>query len=222
MMQTHFLCLANSKKYTQRCIAGIVLQPTPSGKHNIVRQPNGNPRWIRPVARNETGEVPEKAVKHIKLLDIVEMSTTEAHPQGHQQENWFFENEVLPKLRSVPPDPAILDKLVTPAPAGLFGDVHAAIGVDQAAYLDHSLLLVKVTEATPRFAPTSTERVQVRLTFSYGNMVYDLPITDIDFRLLFYKDCFVLRRKQHVYCTISLGQAYNGYYYKLVAGVIYC
>src|SRR5262245_56499531 len=80
-----FICLANSKKYTQRCIAGIELAKSsrPGFKYDIVRH-GERPVWLRPVTDSEHGEIPADLVDHINLLDIVEVEVVAPRPQGYK------------------------------------------------------------------------------------------------------------------------------------------
>ena len=82
-----FICLANSKKYNQRCIAGIELKKSlrKGYKYQIVKQ-DDNPVWIRPVSTSEQGEVSSELVDHVNLLDIVEVNVRAVAPQGYQSE----------------------------------------------------------------------------------------------------------------------------------------
>ena len=48
-MKAIFICLANSKKYGERCIAGIELTKGANGNLTVVKE-NGRPKWIRPVS----------------------------------------------------------------------------------------------------------------------------------------------------------------------------
>ncbi len=95
-MKKLFICLANSKKYNQRCIAGIELEKsTRKGfKYQIVKR-NSRPVWMRPVSGSEHGEIDAEFVDHIKLLDIVEINVTAPAPQGYQSENVQFDNRPL-------------------------------------------------------------------------------------------------------------------------------
>ena len=71
-MRKTIICLANSKKYGERCIAGIEVTAKPTGGWQIVKE-NGKPRWLRPVSSfSNHGEVKEQEVADIELLDVVE------------------------------------------------------------------------------------------------------------------------------------------------------
>src|SRR5436853_7626805 len=98
-MKKYFVCLANSKKYTQRCIAGIELLKTDSGFE--VLKNNQEPVWIRPISNSLHGEVSSILVDHIKLLDIVELEITSPSPNGYQSENARFKEQRLKVIRKI-------------------------------------------------------------------------------------------------------------------------
>ena len=62
---------------------------------------------------------------------------------------------------------------------------------------------------------------QIRAKFDFNGNTYDFPITDIDFENRFSSNSMLLDFCSHIYFTISLGVEFNGWYYKLIAGVIY-
>src|SRR4029453_11687058 len=125
IFMTHklFICLANSKKYTQRCIAGIELAKSSRRgfKYDIVRRED-RPLWLRPVSIREHGEIAAEMVDHINLLDVVEIKVTAPRPRGYQSENILFEEGQLAIVDKVIQVPAALDRLLTPAEPTLFGN----------------------------------------------------------------------------------------------------
>ena len=88
-MGTTFICLANSKKYGERCISGIVVEKSDSGNFNVVKD-DSLPKWIRPISNLEHGEIPVKLIKDIKVLDIVELEITQNCPDGYQLRKCLF------------------------------------------------------------------------------------------------------------------------------------
>src|SRR5690349_16723407 len=80
------VCLANSRKLSGRCIAGIELAGT---------RRDG---WIRPVSDREHQEVSEHERQYDdgsdpKLLDIMDVPLIEARPKEYQRENWRLDPE---------------------------------------------------------------------------------------------------------------------------------
>lgn len=221
-MKKRFICLANSKKYTQRCIAGIELvKSTRRGyKYDIVRE-NNNPVWIRPVSSSEYGEVSDYFVKHINLLDVVAVNVTTAHPQGYQAENVLFDNRPLRVVDKIDQSQALLDKLLTVDKSVLFGNSEKAIRTAEVAQLDYSLALIKPVDVQLYETTTSSGTPQVRGNFVFKDIPYDLPVTDIDFSARFRVDSTVVDDCTHFYFTVSLGADFEGWHYKLIAGVVY-
>ncbi|MFM7856526.1 MAG: dual OB domain-containing protein [Flammeovirgaceae bacterium] len=68
-MITQFICLANSKKYNERCIAGVIVIQNKKGNHSILKEHDKH-QWIRSVTAESNGQVPSNLVGHINLLDI--------------------------------------------------------------------------------------------------------------------------------------------------------
>ena len=96
-----FVCLANSKKYGGRCIAGIELNQDVNSSFSLVKH-NSNPNWIRPISKTEHGEVDSTLVEHIKIGDIVEINISEICPQGYQSENVLFDTSSISILGKMP------------------------------------------------------------------------------------------------------------------------
>lgn len=242
-MKTFFICLANSKKYNERCIAGIEVAMNWDGKVETVFDlvsgqwikkvwPGGTdgatieiisdksgPKWIRPVFHNEHGEVPTVLVSNINLLDVVEIDVTEKCPDGYQAENVFFDSNSLKVIGKIELD--ILDQLVSTRSNLLFGNRDKAISFKDIGSVDHSLIFVKVSNPKIYFMTREYKNIQqLRAKFWYKNNEYDLPITDIDFEKQYGTNKNLLENKQ-VYFTISLGEKYKDLYCKLVAGIVY-
>ena len=79
------VCLANSRKYSGRCIAGKELLA------------DGRPgRWICPVSARENEEVSEHERQYHdgsdpRLLDVMDVPLLNALPKDYQQENWLLD-----------------------------------------------------------------------------------------------------------------------------------
>lgn len=221
-MKKLFICLANSKKYTQRCIAGVELTPTTRRgyRYDIVRR-EGKPVWVRPVSDGEYGAVATEWVDHINLLDIVAVNVAAPAPQGYQSENVRFEGNCLEIVEHIYPTPVLMDKLLAVDEPVLFGDKKNAIPTTQIGQIDHSLLLIKPASLDLHCKPGLTGPHQLRAIFLYGLGFYNLPITDIDFIEHYRHNPALLEDCEHIYLTISLGMAFNERHYKLVAGIIY-
>ncbi|RRR71811.1 MAG: hypothetical protein EI684_10965 [Candidatus Viridilinea halotolerans] len=218
-MKRLFVCLANSKKYSERCIAGIELQRMRTGFRAI--RNNDAPVWIRPVSHQEYGEVDSHLVDHIDLLDVVEITVTSPMPQGYQSENCLFLEEVLQVVGKVPLQENILDRLCSQQTGMLFGNRGKAVHSEKINELNHSLILIKPQEFGVYTIMTNRNKEQMRASFVFAETTYDLPITDIEFEQEYYKNKQLLNGVQNMYLTISLGAEHNDWYSKLIAGVIY-
>ena len=78
------VCLANSRKYGGRCVAGKELLPdgTAGG-------------WIRPVSNRENEEVSEGERCYAdgddpRVLDVIAVPLLSPRPKTYQQENWLL------------------------------------------------------------------------------------------------------------------------------------
>ena len=225
-MIRHFICLANSKKYGERCIAGIEIElDKAKGTYRIIR--NGQvPQWIRPVSDSEHGEVGEVAadlVESISLNDIVELDIITEAPKGYQSENMLFNPKSIEIASKIKPSEKALDNLVREGCLNLFGNKGAAIHPDAIDSIGFSILLIKVGKPIAYRKETDyngKKSIQLRMKFKFNGNDYDLAVTDLDFIKEFELNDSVLDSFSIFYLTISLGVIYNGWYHKLVAGVI--
>ena len=221
-MKKLFICLANSKKYKQRCIAGIELEKSSRrGYRYQIAKRDGNPVWIRPVSDSEHGEVSSELVDHINLLDIVEINVTATVPQGYQSENLLFDNRRLQVIDRIDKIETLIDKLLTANTPTLFGNTEKAVHVDDARQLNHSLVLIKPTNVHVYETTGFKGNPQIRADFIYSTTRYDLPVTDIDFEEKFNQNPNNLQACTHIYFTVSLGVELNEQHYKLIAGILY-
>ena len=89
-MKRLFICLANSMKYGERCIAGIEVKKRPNDTFSVVKKNDKQLQWLRPVTSSEYGQVSRELVENIQLLDICEIETIKNCPKGYQSENITF------------------------------------------------------------------------------------------------------------------------------------
>lgn len=222
-MKKLFICLANSKKYTQRCIAGIELVKSsrPGYRYEIARQ-NDDPIWIRPVSGSGHGEVESRLVDHINLLDIVEVHVTSACPDGYQTENiWLDERQPLKIVEKIDQQHLLMDKLLTVDSPELFGNTLKFVDIEEINQINRSLVLIKPANAHVCETLRTARRPQIRANFYYHDIYYSLPVTDIDFMARFRQNPDMLRPSAHIYFTISLGIEFEQKHYKLVAGIVH-
>ncbi len=240
------VCLANSRKLSGRCVAGVELTA------------EGPPKWIRPVSARENQEVSEYERQYEngsdpKLLDIIDVSLLGHQPSGFQQENWLLDPErywvkvgvfAWHDLHKFSEQPHKQAAESTDSGAGISGSPEVdAKGLslwqngcsssngtndripDQAAATEtSSLKLIHVnTLRLHIFAPSaafgnSEQRVQGR--FEFAGEQYALWVTDphIERRYLAKDDGEY--ELEECYLTISLGEPFKGYCYKLIAAVL--
>ncbi len=215
-MKTIFICLANSKKFGDRCVAGIELKKTRMAYQPEEKQ--GQPKWLRPVSGYQHGEISENLVGEIKLMDIIEIDLEEICPSGYQCENVTFKPDSIKRIGNIKLTEENLDRLTNMAQCNLFGNRGKAVSEDVIDTVEYSLTFIKVTE----FEIIKKEPDgQLRIDFEFNNNRYDLPITDIDFIEKYSKNEKLLLNKRCLYLTISLGVYHNGWHSKLIAGVLY-
>lgn len=220
-MRKLFVCLANSRKYSGRCIAGIELYYGADGRLRIVENEQHQPKWIRPISQSDFGELLPNCVRHIKLGDLVEVEVTEGGIlyNSYQTENVCFENDSLRVVEKLPLTRERLQKLAVRLPTPLFGSHGRAISMDNINGLYSSLTFIKIDNPRVRVRDQIGARPQERLSFYYNRTEYDLALTDIEFVEKLMADEHILQKANEVYLTVSLSMPYDRKLYKLAAGV---
>ena len=219
------LCLANSrKKYPNRCVAGKELQRGNFGA------------WIRPVSDHPNGDLTLKHRRYEdgtdpKLLDVVTISFQEARPHGCQKENHLIDSDTRWVLeRRITWDelaPAV-DRVAGP----LWVNGHSGsngtndrIPENIAKELPSSLLLIEPEELKLSVAMEGgyekPAHKRVRARFRLNGHDYLLAVTDPPI-----EDEYNKKEEGEYKVTtparlcISIGESFNGFCYKLVAGMI--
>ena len=216
------VCLANSRKYGGRCVAGkeLLSDGTAGG-------------WIRPVSSRENEEVSEQERRYAdnedpRVLDVIDVPLLSPRPKTYQQENWLLN----PGVRWVKAGKAVwndLDAMVDPdAPLWLNGYSTLAgqndrVPIDDTNAIDNSLRLIRVSALTVTvFEPShpSADFPILRGSFNYHGDDYCFRITDPESESgsvnLSHGDYPVGER----YLVISLGEPFEDYAYKLIATII--
>lgn len=214
-MSTKFICLANSFKEGGRCLAGIELDA-----NNIPVLVNGKPNWIRPVCNTEHGEVPNDIAVQFDILNIIELEVTENRPDNHQTENVFFDEHTIRVIGNFSRNelaPLCDNRNL------IFGNRGKAVSQESIEILNHSLMLADVRqfEVTQKVYPDRPDRPQTRLVFTYNSNSYDFPVTDPVFLHRYHINPDMVEDVTRIYLCLSLGVAWEGWYYKLVAGIIF-
>lgn len=207
MAVTELLCLAYSRKYSARCVAGIRLDTL---------------EWVRPVSPTDHGALSAAACRldagrAPQPLDLVRISLKRPSPERHQPENWFVGEREWELVDELTVDDAVdyLDEIVVNGPE-LFGTRGDSIDWDdiQANGVPSSLAAVRVR---PRFYVNPWDKL--RASFRLGGAHYDLAVTDLAPWAAEVKERDGVAPRTDWYLTISLGERYdrNNRAYKLVA-----
>lgn len=211
MKKIRLVCLANSFKHKNRCFAGIQLDEN--------NKPYSNNKWIRPISNNPNGEVSTELVKDINLLDIVEIEVSDfINTNSYQSENVYFNEESIRKIGEF--DENNLFSLCDGDPS-IFGTAPKAISSDYINNLRKSLMFINIKEfkIIEKYYE-GRNYPQVRIGFTYNNNEYDMPITDPHFLQRYQQDPNILNGVDNLYLSLSIGLEYEGWNYKLVAGII--
>ncbi|HET6401946.1 MAG TPA: hypothetical protein VFH95_11175 [Candidatus Kapabacteria bacterium] len=210
------VCLANSRKMGERCVAGIELV-------------DGKPvAWIRPVSKRPHEELAPRERQYAngnepRLLDIIEVPVQEHRPKQYQSENWLIASNRKWKERGTFSWNELLRLVNHKKPLWINGH-HTHNGYNdhvplaEARTLDHSLRLVHVDRWKLHvfkvyYKPT------VQAEFSFGGTSYRLKVTDplIEETYIHTDGEYDLGESL---LTISLGEPFNDCCYKLVAAVL--
>ena len=216
------VCLANSRKLNGRCIAGRELV-------------SGSPgAWIRPVSEREKQEVSEYERQYEdgsdpKLLDVIDIPFLEHRPGEYQPENWLLD----PKVYWSKVDKfswgeleLFLDSEGSLWQNGFhtYNGMNDKIPLEEAQKETSSLKLIHVDKVHLNvFVPgeifgNSKRRVQAQFHFSESE--YALWVTDPDIERYYLARADGDYELSECYLTVSLGEPYDGYCYKLVAAII--
>lgn len=216
------VCLANSRKLSGRCVAGIEIA-------------QGERRdWIRPVSARPHQEVSEHERQYQDgsdpaVLDVIDVPLLHPVPEAFQQENWLLDPGFYwAKAGTMSWDdlPGLLDP-VEPLWVDGFSTYHGSndrVPRETADALTSSLRLLHVPSVRVRVhAPgadfgNSKRRVQAR--FAHAGSSYALRVTDpvYERRFLAQEDGFY--ELGECFLTVSLGEPWDGFTYKLVATII--
>ena len=111
-MKVQFICLANSRRESGRCIAGLL--KAEAGWFRPINGGTGGPLFRRDYIL-EDGNIPE-------LLDTIEVEVIEPKPEVYQPENWILESTTWKLVNKINPTNAfqVLKNFVIPA-SDLFG-----------------------------------------------------------------------------------------------------
>ena len=216
-----FVVLAASRKYGGYCIAGKEWSDGRIGP------------WIRPVSRRTNGELTAEDVRMNNeelpgCMDIVEVETLGPAHHAYQKEN-FFSTEKRPWMWQWKlPDAALAQLLDHPdclwlegfsSTSGLNDRVPEEIVVKTDT---PSLYLIRPDDFTILVTDDLYGRKKVNARFTYRGTPYLLSVTDMTLEreyLMKPQDEYPLDNK-NIHLTVSLGEPFNSFCYKLVAAVM--
>ena len=221
MPAVEIICLANSRKLSGRCIAGL--------------RTDGQ-GWIRPVGRSPDGTLYWQHYRlddgtEAQVLDILKVDLASPRPEPHQPENWLIGN--IPWQLTARPAPqrclSVLRSYIVRGP-DLFGNQHDRVAFSSFSQTSTqaSLALVKPDTLEWHITKSFTGKRQTRAVFTLSGSPYDLSVTDPlweqRLRNLSWGThpmiSVGLSADDKVLLTVSLGEPFQGDCYKLVAAVI--
>jgi hypothetical protein len=190
--------------------------------------------WIRPVSDRPAEEVSEYERQYQdgsdpRVLDIIQVPLIEARPKDYQQENWLLDPQLYwvkkgtlgwEDLSSLQDRRGLLWINGYRTSAGQ----NDRIPLDAAAALKSSLKLIHVRSLELKvFAPgeafgNTKRRVQAR--FAFDGVDYWLWVTDPIVERQYLAEPDAEYAVGEAYLTISIGEPYQDYCYKLVATII--
>jgi hypothetical protein len=213
------VCFANSRKTLGRCIAGKEWNDGAPGA------------WIRPVSARSSHEVSLDECRYQdgrdpSPLDILAIPCLSHQPIAHQSENHLLDPNRYWESNRTLPWPHVNNWLDSPRSLwGLGASSYEFVNnrVSETAVVTESLYLVRVDELRIIVGPKSAEYPKriVRGEFQYNLQNYRMSITDpvVESQYLATKDgCYTV---SHPALCVSLGDPYQGFYYKLIAAVLY-
>jgi hypothetical protein len=216
------VCLANSRKLSGRCVAGL----------EIVGEEAGG--WVRPVSARLHEEVSEHERQYAdgsdpRVLDLIDVPLLWAKPKTFQQENWLID----PASYWVKVGTVSLAELPRFAEAGgplwlngseTYHGRNDSIPLVEANSLVSSLKLISVDRVLLRvFQPGQAfgnPKRRVQAQFRFAGVDYALWVTDPLIERAYLARDDGSYEVGASYLTISIGEPYNDACYKLVAAII--
>ncbi len=214
------ICLANSRKYSGRCIAGKELAGGLVGG------------WVRPVSGSGTGELTTEQITLRtgtlpQLLDILTMSLLDQGPHAYQSENrvitggrWVrsgrWEAERIGELAD---DVAELWINGYHGPNGR-NDRMPVKSVEEA--ISSSLLFIRAGGIAFTVQRDAKGLNRVRARFTFRGDEYRLPVTDPEIEARYLPRDVGEYPAPHpdAYVTVSISEPYQGFCYKLASAFV--
>lgn len=215
------VCLANSEKHGDRCIAGVRLD---SGG------------WLRPVSDDNGSGLLETQYEtvsghHPEPLDIISVELDHQRPLYHQPENWVISSDSWELVDTKLNHQAKLALNVALQREGhILCDTDYAIPRQELRDMPVFRSLTLVSPSDPEFyvREKDSSSFQPRTTFKFDGHEYDFPITDPRWRqqaneggIGSLPSAKIVDEGEKILFTISLGQAHSETKkcYKIVAAI---
>jgi hypothetical protein len=217
-MVKRIVCLAASRKHSGLCIAGRELSRKKIGA------------WVRPVSDREKQEISIMESRcndgtQTAPLQIIEVPVLKAVPEAYQQENWLIDRDSRWKKIGQLTTNDLTD--FEDDPSLLWFNGHSSgngrndrVPLQEADALEDSLKLLRVEPLCVWVFDTGYNRRQVRALFTYKGVDYNLGITDPAIEGAYKRRSDGTYNLAECFITVSLGEPYKGYAYKLVAAVL--
>ena len=217
------VCLANSRKLVERCVAG---------REWIEGRGAGD--WVRLVSDRETQGVSAYERQYEdgsdpQVLDIIDIPLLEPRPRDHQTENWLLDPvcywEKAGRLSSFdllalqdPGAPLWIDGFST------YKGRNDTIPIAAIDSVSDSLRLIRVDRLElvvcwPGEAFGNNKR-RVQGRFRFAGSTYGLWVTDPRYERMYLAKLDGTYQLGECYLTISLEEPFRGSCYKLIAAVI--
>lgn len=217
MASFELICLANSRKLRERCVAGI-------------RTDTGG--WVRPISPAQHGELTysQRNLANAgdpRKFDVISVGVANHVPTPSQPENWLIDGNPW-RLISRPAPPNLHTVLNSTIHAGgkLFGTISDRVAVGTFSITPASESLVLIKPENLRWFTNSYGKA--RVLFATSGFNYDLAVTDPPFEAQIkalkngnHKSTALgIEDEDRLLFTISLSEPFEGNYFKLVAAVL--
>ena len=222
MPTKRIVCLANSRKLNERCIAGLEF---------IAGKP---PAWIRPVGAREHQEVAVRERRYSnggepRLLDIIDVPLVRHLPRDYQTENWLLDYRFYWKkvgvcswsdLKKVAEStgPLWVNEIST------YNGTNDQVPLSQLTTETRSLKLIHVGKVRLRVFTPGTKfgdsRRRVQASFQFVGVDYALWVTDPCIEQALLRKDDGIYHLEECLLTISLGEPFKEHAQKLVAAIV--
>ncbi len=200
-MTENIVILANSRKLSGRCVAGK----------------NSDGVWRRLTKINGQA-IPVFEAKNYKMLRFFEVEGLVNRPSDEY--NYHTENSTYSRTSISANYDNIEFQSLVDYPEDIFG-TGKKLAERDAQMLESSLLFVQVDNLVISKESGGEYKDKLRGSFIYNEVQYrDIAVTDSVFEQSFSaRRCPYQERYDLAYITVSLGEIFQGYAYKLISGI---